>query len=129
MVDSPVKQNKKNDTKFIILIALLAMVALIIAWHIVFPLLGMSIGITADVLAIAIGAIIMICVTSLLFFVFTGIGIIIFGVVVFIFALLASLLFPLLFPIIMPMLLVMLVIWLLVSRKPTRKSGRNSGDT
>lgn len=118
MTDSPVKKNKKNSVKMIILIALLAMIALIVAWHVIFPLLGMSLAISADVLAIAIGTVIMICVTSLLFFIFTGIGIIIFGVIVFIWALLAAILFPLIFPIIIPMLLVMLVIWLLI-RKPT----------
>lgn len=116
MTDSPVKKNKSGKTKMIILTTLLVMIGLIVAWHIIFPLLGMSIAITADMLAIAVAAIVMICVTSLLFFVFTGIGIIILGVFVFMFALLSAILFPLLFPIIVPMLLVMLVIWLLVRK-------------
>lgn len=116
MSESPVKENKKNSTKTIILAALLTMIVLIVAWHFIIPIIGVSFMASAALVEIAIAIIVLLCITTLLFFVFTGIGIIILSTIVFMMALAASLLFPLLFPIIIPVLLVMLVIGKIVRR-------------
>lgn len=113
MTQSSVKKNKKNEKsslKKVVLIALFMMLFLLVAWHLLFPLLGISIVISESLLGIAIASIVLMCIATLLFFIFTGIGIIILWVGMFIWTLLAIALFPLLFPVLVPILLLMFVV-------------------
>ncbi|OGT48462.1 MAG: hypothetical protein A3E82_03960 [Gammaproteobacteria bacterium RIFCSPHIGHO2_12_FULL_38_11] len=123
MTEHSVKQNKgsqmgeKSAFKKTVLIILGVMLALLVAWHFVFPLLNISMNVTADILGVAVGSIVIICVATLLFFIFTGIGIFILGVGVFIWTILTIALFPLLFPILIPVLLLMLMVGLIAKKK------------
>ncbi|MCX7121437.1 MAG: hypothetical protein NTZ67_06655 [Gammaproteobacteria bacterium] len=109
--------NEKSTFKRIVLITLGVMLGLLIAWHFIFPLLNISVDITADILGVAVGSVVIICVATLLFFIFTGIGVFILGLGVFIWTMLMIALFPLLFPILIPLLLLMFVIGLIAKKK------------
>ena len=71
MTQSTVKKNKKWGPKKIILFTLLLMLMLVFAWHLLLPILGISMAITTSVWGIAIATIVLICMATLLFFVFT----------------------------------------------------------
>jgi hypothetical protein len=101
---------KNNSLKIAILISLLAMLILIVAWHLALPLLGISIAVTGAIWGVAIATVVLLCIATLLFFIFTGFGIFIIGFFVFAWTLGAIILFPLLFPLLLPILLVMIFI-------------------
>ena len=117
MTQDTIKKNKKFTSKKIILFTLLLMLILVAAWHVLLPLLDISIAITASVWGIAIATIVLICIATLLFFVFTGIGVLILGGFVFVWTILAIILFPLLFPALIPILLLMLVVAIISKKK------------
>lgn len=108
---------KKNTLKNIILITLIVMCALILAWHLLLPMLGITIAISAGIWGVAIASIVLLCVATLLFFILTGLGALILGGIVFIWTVIAIILFPLLFPILLPILLLMLIVGLAVKKR------------
>ena len=120
MTSSSVKKNKSKTqpkpAKKIILISLCVMLGLLIAWHLLFPLLGLSVEITTNMLGIAIATILLICIATLLFYILTGIAVLMLGLGVFIWTILAIIFFPLLFPILIPILLLMFVIGLIAGK-------------
>lgn len=120
MSPKSVKKHKTylNPMKTIILIILAAMLLSIAAWHVLLPALGISlVALTAGVWNIAVATIVIICVATLLFFIFTGIGVLILSMFVLIWTIVAIVLFPLLFPIVLPALILMLVIGLILRKK------------
>ena len=117
MTQQSVKENKNSTFKKTILITLLVMLALVGAFHILMPLLGITLAITASIWSIAIVTIVMLCVAALLFFILTGVGAFVLGIFVFVWTVLAIILFPLLFPILIPVLLLMFVIGLITRKK------------
>lgn len=104
----PSDSRKKN-----VLIVLLLMLILLLSFHLLFPLLGISLVISATIWGVAIATIFLICVATMLFFLFSGVGIFILGLIVLGWTLIAIILFPLLFPIVIPVLLLMLLIGLI----------------
>lgn len=108
MTRTPVKKN--NQLNIAILSTLLIMLVLVIAWHLMLPILGVSIAITSAIWGVAIATIVLLCIATLLFFIFTGLGVFILGFFVFAWTLAAIILFPLLFPLLLPVLLVMILI-------------------
>lgn len=117
MTEPTVKKNKSHPLKTTILITLLAMLILVVAGHIILPLFGITIAITAGVWSVAIATVVLLCVATLLFFVFTGIGIFVLGIFAFVWTIGAIVLFPLLFPILVPVLLLMLMIGLIARKR------------
>lgn len=122
MTHQPVKNKPNQPLKTVILIALLVMLLLIATWHILLPLLGISIvALSASIWNIAIATIVIICVSTLLFFLLTTIGMVILGVGVLVWTVAAIALFPLLFPIVLPALLLMLVIGYFLRKKKVKQ--------
>ncbi len=123
MNDQPVEEMKKVQTKERsnlkkpIFIALLLMLLLVVAWHLFFPLLGIAIAISAAVWGIIVGTIVFLSVGTLLFFVFTGLGILIVSIAAFVWVALAIILFPFLFPIFIPLLIILLFVAYVRRRK------------
>ena len=117
MTQSTVKKNKTHALRTTILITLLVMLILVVAGHIILPMLGITIAITAGIWSVAIATVVLLCVSSLLFFIFTGIGIFILGIFAFAWTIAAIVLFPLLFPILIPVLLLMLMIGLIARKR------------
>ncbi len=98
-------------------ITLLIIVAMVVAWHIAFPLLGGIIAIGAGLWAIIVGVVVVMCAAILGMFVATGIGVVLLGVLAFIFTLVAIILFPILFPIILPLFIILLFISIFMRKK------------
>lgn len=94
----------------IILLTLLLIAALILGWHVFFPLLGGAIVIGGIVWFFLIGSIVAFCLAILLIFVITGAGLIILGSLALIWTLLAVLFFPVLFPILLPLFIILLIL-------------------
>jgi hypothetical protein len=117
MTQPTVKKNNRFISKTAVLITLLVMLVLVIAWHIVLPLLGISIVISAGVWGVAVTSIVLLCVCTLLFFLFTGIGVFVVGFFALVWTAIAIILFPLLFPVLVPILLLMVLIALMAKNK------------
>jgi len=93
-----------------LLFTLLALVVVIIGWHLFFPFLGALIVFTAGAWAALIVSVVILCVAILLAFVFAGAGIFIFGIIAFIWVILAITLFPIIFPVVAPLFIIFLFI-------------------
>lgn len=104
------KKTNKSISKGIILTALFIILAAILLWHFFFPILGIAIGMTALVWGIAVSTSVLIVVLTLLFFLFTGIGIIVLSIVGVVGFLLAIIIAPVIFPILLPLVVLMLFI-------------------
>jgi hypothetical protein len=89
---------------------LLALLLVIIGWHLFFPFLGAVIAFTAGAWATLIASVIILCVAILLAFVFAGAGIFIFGIMAFVWVIIAIALFPIIFPIVAPLFIIFLFI-------------------
>ena len=106
-----------NSTKNAAIILLIAMLILVIGFHLILPLLGITIAVTAGMWGVAISAVVVLCIASLLFFVFTGAAILVTALIAGIIAIASIILFPLLFPLLIPLLLLMGLIALLRRKK------------
>lgn len=97
--------------------ALIILLILVVGWHLLLPMLGITVAaFSATYFNAAMATIIIICIATLLFFVFTGIGIVLLGIAAVIWSLIAIILFPLLFPIVLPALLLMIVVGMILKR-------------
>jgi hypothetical protein len=93
-----------------LVISILILLALVIGWHLLFPLMGGVIAITATVWFVIVGSIVAFCIGILLLFVFTGVGIFLLGLLALIGTIAAIVLFPILFPILLPLFVVFLFV-------------------
>ena len=94
----------------IVLFALLLMFIAIISWHVFIALLGGAFVIGATAWGVVVGSVFAMCVGILLLFLFTGIGILLLGLIAAIWTIVAIALFPVLFPILAPIFIIFLVI-------------------
>jgi hypothetical protein len=101
----------------IILILLFA-----IGGHFLLGMLGITLVLTAGLWAAIIASIVIFCVAIVMFFVFTGIGMLIVGGFSLIWVVLAIALFPVLLPVLLPLLVVLAFVGI-VRKKQTRKEG------
>lgn len=111
---------ENKSLKNVIIILLAAMLVMVIGFYCLIPLLGITIAISASAWIIAVSAIVILAIASLLFFIFTGIGILVTAIVACFFGIIAIILVPLLFPIIVPVLLLMAVIMLVMRKKQSQ---------
>jgi len=115
MQDNPVETS--NSTSKIVLVTLLVILAIVLGFHILLPLLGIAIVISATMWGIAISAIVLISIAILLFFLISGIAVIFTSIGAAFFVVVAIIAFPLLLPILAPLLLLMLAVALLMKRR------------
>src|SRR3990167_5321378 len=108
-----------NSNKNVIIILLIAMLVLVTGFHLLLPLFGIALAVSAGMWATAISSVVVLCVASLLFFVFTGIGILVTAIFAGLIGIVSIILFTLLFPLLIPLLLLMAVIALI-------KKGKNN---
>ena len=102
-----------------LLIALIVMVLLLAAWHVVLPLLGVVAVMSAAAWGVMMGSIVLVAVAVLLFFVFSGFWIFVIGGLAIVWLILAVSIFPFIFPMLIP-LLILLVFVAFVRRKKDR---------
>lgn len=93
-----------------IFFALLILLAAILIWHILFPLIGVSIGLTAAAWGFVVATVVILCSAILFFFLLHGLGVIILTIICAIWTIIAISLFPILFPILIPVLIILLFV-------------------
>jgi hypothetical protein len=96
---------------------MIVILILVLGWHILFPLLGGVIAISALVWGLIIGSILIFCLVILLLFALGGIGVFIVGGLFAVWTLIAIVLFPVLFPILLPLLIIWIFVAVLRSNK------------
>ncbi|ABS78305.1 hypothetical protein [Coxiella burnetii] len=98
-------------------IALFIILLVVAGWYLLFPVLGLTLAVTAGVWGVIIATIVVLSIAILFFLVFSGVGVIILAVFAFLWGLLAIILFPIIFPVVVPLLIVLLFIGFLLRRK------------
>lgn len=111
----------KKSTSKALWIALILIAILLLSWHFILPALGIAavatVGVVAGAWGIAIAMIVLLCVGGLLFFIFTGIGIMIISILAVVGVIIAIILSPVLFPLLVPILILLLFIGFIRKRK------------
>ncbi len=105
-------------------IIILLLLAVIVGWHLIFPILGGIIAITAAAWFLIVGSILAFCFAVMLLLILSGTGIFVLAFIALIWTILAILLFPILFPILLPLFVLILVVSYF-RRKQTDKSNRS----
>lgn len=114
MAEEPKKRSRLATG---LIIATIIILILVIGWHLLFPFLGITIALGAGAWGFVISTIVLLCVAIMLFFVLTGMGVLIVGFLAVAWTVLAISLFPILFPILTPILIILLFIAIVSRRK------------
>jgi len=104
------KETSQNGLMKPFFIALMIMLALLAIWHWLLPALGVVLVLSASVWSVLVAAVILCSVSILLFFILTGIGLLLlagFATIGLVFAVIFE---PVLFPILIPLLIMALFI-------------------
>ena len=102
-----------------LILSIIILLALVIGWHLIFPILGGVIAITAIAWLVIVGSIVAFCIAIMFLFVLTGTGIFVLGIFALIWMVVAVVLFPVLFPLLIPLFIMFLFISLLRRRQTT----------
>lgn len=94
----------------VVFLAILALIILMVGWHIIFPLLGGVLIVTTGIWLMLLISIGIFAISFVLLFVITRAGILLLGLPLLILALIFIILVPVLFPIIIPLIIIFLVI-------------------
>lgn len=108
------------------LLAILALIILMVGWHIIFPLLGGVLMITAGVWLMLMIAMGIFAISFILLFVMAPIGILFLGLPLLVLALVFIILVPVLFPIIIPLVIIFWVISYFRHRELKHKKSSHS---
>lgn len=111
-----------------VLLTVIVIVVLSLAYHIIFPMLGVGEVITAGVWTVALVSIVMISLVVALMFVLPALFIILAIVIVLVWTVFAIALFPFLFPLMAPLLIIMILIAYLNSRKKKQLQNKSNND-
>lgn len=107
---APARKDKPRRVRKALFASLILLVVLVSAWLIFFPMLGIVVAVGAGAWGVIVGTVIFLCVAALLFFIFSGIGIILLSLFSLVWVIFAITLFPFLFPIFIPLLIIVLFI-------------------
>lgn len=99
-----------NRRTFSWLIAIVLILLLVFGWHLVLPVLGLTMVVTAVTWGVVVATITMLSIVIILFFVFSSVGILVLGIFGFLWVIVAIILFPVIFPIVIPLLIIFLFI-------------------
>lgn len=110
-------QPKRKRSALAVALAIVLIVLLVIGWQFILPALGVAVAVTGAVWGVMIGSVAILAIGSLLFFVMTGVGVFILGLLMLIGAAIVVALFPILFPLLTPLVVLLLIIGYMVSRK------------
>lgn len=94
----------------VLIIALVAMIILLLLWHLFWPVFGIALAITAVTWGVLLATSVLVAVGVLLFYLFSGIGILIICGSAFLWFIGALVMFPVLFPFLVPLLILLLFI-------------------
>lgn len=107
---------------YVLIIALVLLAAL--GGHYLLALMGAAVAVSAGLWAVIIGSIIIFCVAIPLFFLFSGLGVLLVVLFAFIWALVAIIAFPILLPILLPLFIIL--VFVSIMRKRIRTSADES---
>lgn len=110
-------KKEKRPVKTALIIGVLAIVILVLGYHLLFPILGVTVAVTAGAWAIIVGTIVVMCIAGMLFFIIPGILILILSLFIALWIVLAITLFPFLFPVLIPLLIILLFLAFIRRRK------------
>jgi hypothetical protein len=91
-------------------IALLVMFVLVMGWHFLLFAFGITLAMTAGAWGVLSGVVTVLCVATMLFFVFTGVWVVAVCIAAILFVVGAIFMLPFAFPILIPVLIIMLFI-------------------
>lgn len=100
-----------------LILAIILVLAIVLGWHLLFPLIGGVLAITGIVWFFLVGSIAAFCIALLLILIVTGTGIFVVGALALVWTIVAIVLFPILFPILLPLFIILLVISYLRRKK------------
>lgn len=106
-------------------LALVAMVAVVILGHLVFPVIGLLMAAGIAVWVVILGSIIGFCVLVMVMFLVGGAGVLALSGIAGAWALVAILLFPIVFPIVLPLLILVFFIAYLRKQHKVVRSDQN----
>ncbi len=109
-------ERSKRGIIFPVIFAIFAIVVIVLAWHIIFPLLGVGIVLTLGLWAVIVVSVVLVSLGVLLLFLLPGIFIGLIALFVLAWAVFALVLFPFLFPLLAPLLIILFVLAYLVGR-------------
>ena len=101
---------KKKGPKKALVIALVLMLLLLAGWYLILPVLGVAVVLTVAVWGVVLATVILFVLGILLFYLFTGVGILIICILGLVWFIGALVFFPFLFPLLLPLLILLLVI-------------------
>lgn len=101
-------KKSEGDIKGALLAAIVIIIVLVIGWHVLFPMLGIAVAITATAWALIVATVTLFSLAVLLFFLLPGIIIFIVCVLGFVWLLVSLVLFPFLFPFLIPLFVLLL---------------------
>lgn len=113
----PKRNLNRNSIKKPLLIAVVAIIALVILYHLLWPLLGLAIVFSAGAWAIIVLSVVLFSIGIMLFFIFPAMVVGIISLFAFVWVLLALMLFPFLFPVLIP-IFILLLFFAYIRRKP-----------
>ena len=115
------ESQKKSSRKKALIIALVVMLILLVGWHLIVPVLGIAVALTAAVWGMVIATVVLFVVGALLFYIFSSIGIVVICTLGFIWFLGALIAFPFLFPFLVPLLILLLFIGFVRKKESQKK--------
>lgn len=92
------------------LFTLFIILALVIGWHLIFPIMGGVIAITATIWFALLASIVVFCIAVMMLFALTGFGIVAICVFFAVWTGVAVVLFPVIFPILLPLFIIFLFV-------------------
>ncbi len=108
---------------FLLLIILILLIA--IGGHFLLPVLGAAVVASSALWGILLATVVIFSVGVLLFFVFSGVGVIIICIAAFVLTILGLVFFPIMFPLLIPLFIVMLVIGAVRRRQVAAQASLN----
>lgn len=107
----PEKKQKRNNP---LLNTVILLFVILVAWYWLAPMLGITVGISANGFALLVTLLVLMGVGSILVPILAGVGIILLFVAIFVFGILAVVLFPILLPFLIPIFIIFLVVYLII---------------
>ncbi len=114
-------QNDGLSVKGALLTAVILILVLVIGWHLLFPMLGIAVVVTATAWALIVATVTLFSLSILLFFIIPGMLVFVLCVIGFVWLLISLVLFPFLFPFLIPLFVIMLFVAFVRRRKKLPK--------
>ena len=104
------EEYRPKRSRFPFVLAIVLIIVFIVGWHLLVPLLGITLAIGAGAWGFVVAAIGIISIAIVLFFIFSGIFVFLIGLIAAAWTILVIVLFPVLFPILAPLLVIVFLV-------------------